>query len=59
MLEKEKHLSLKRARHSILGNFFSGLNCGSSVGKPNNNGLLSKEEKHQRGDSKAKSNKDG
>ena len=31
---------LKELRHDILSHFFNGLNYGSSVGKPNNNGLL-------------------
>ena len=51
---------LKELRHDTLSHFFVGLNCGSSIGKPKNNGLLiAEEEKHQRVDSKAKRNKDG
>ena len=33
---------LKELRHDFLSHFFDGLNCGSSVGKPKNNGLLMK-----------------
>ena len=36
---------LKELRHNILSHFFEGLNFGSSVGRPKNNGLV-KEEKH-------------
>ena len=33
---------LQELRHDILSYFFDGLNCGSSVGKPKNDGLLRK-----------------
>ena len=35
-------LFLKELRHDILNHFFDGLNIGSIVGKPKNNGLLRK-----------------
>ena len=35
-------ITLKESRHNILNHFFDGLNFGSSVGKPKNNGLLRK-----------------
>ena len=33
---------LMELRHGILSQFFDGLNCGLSAGKPKNNGLLRK-----------------
>ena len=45
-------------RSDILSHFFDGRNYGSSVRKIKNNGLLRKKKK-QRGDSKAKRNKNG
>ena len=35
-------LFLKELRHDISSHFFDSLNCGSSVGKRKNNGLLRK-----------------
>ena len=50
-------LFLKKLHQDILSHFFDGLNCGSSVGKPKNNGYANKE-KHQRVNSKVKRKKD-
>ena len=52
-------IMLKELRHDSLSHFFDGLNRGSRVEKPENNGLLRKNKQHQRVDSKAKRNKDG
>ena len=49
---------LKELSHHILSHFFDGQNYGLSDAKPKNEGFL-REKKHQRGDSKAKRNKDG
>ena len=35
---------LKKQHRDILSHFFERLNCGLSVAKPKNNGLLSKED---------------
>ena len=40
-------IALKELRPDKLSHFFDGLNCGLSVGKPKNNGLLRK--KNNRG----------
>ena len=42
-LVERSNLTLKELLcHDVLSHFFDGLNCGSSVGKPKNNGFLRK-----------------